>query len=590
MEELSQNQFEALEKGDESAFEEIYRQYYEPVYYLALKILQRPHDAEDAVQQTFLRAFENIKTVKSYRSFRTWLFRIAHHECINILRTRRNIVLTEDALWGDFSKAAQTDLMLPQEYIERKDLIQLIHGVIDDLPALQREALALEIVHGMSMEQIAEVTESNVNTVKSRIYYARQKIRDAVRTHEQENKTDLNGAALVPLSVVFLQREQEEPPSKKKIDLGWKELRRQLDGEDDSIDKQIASLLPVPEKSGFGMAAKITAGLLAATAIVTSVSAAVSNTPGGRFGNTRGSQDGEDVPRMPETTAATDVGTEPTENRAQPLPQAEIAPAAYEAAQAIAAEAPYDIPAQNPADEDDGTTDEQITPPATQAPSSAPVTQAPTESPLSPAYRAYRELLDNEHFALEEFGNFNRSVRQIALAEVYDSNGGDTPELLFLTGSPGDSSCQLVVATYQNGSTTVLNRTYNIPMDSGFGLFLSDGVLYSCITDTNDNSASEVSYFRYDDSSTLPYHYNILQDTLLMHMNDNDGYHYSLSDAGEVTENEFNTAQSELLDKVDAVIFTLNSEKLPAALVTAIGRAEQLGMTTAEAERRLGAE
>ena len=74
MEELSQNQFEALEKGDESAFEEIYRQYYEPVYYLALKILQRPHDAEDAVQQTFLRAFENIKTVKNYQSFRTWLF------------------------------------------------------------------------------------------------------------------------------------------------------------------------------------------------------------------------------------------------------------------------------------------------------------------------------------------------------------------------------------------------------------------------------------------------------------------------------------------------------------------------------------
>ena len=587
MEGLSQTQFEALERGDEGAFEEIYRQYYEPVYYLALKTLQRPHDAEDAVQQTFLKAFESLSNLKNYQSFRTWLFRIAHHECINILRTRRSIQLTEDALWGEFSKALENDLMLPQEYTEHKDLIRLIRTTIDALPQLQREALTLEIVHGLSMEQIAEVTESNVNTVKSRIYYARQKIKNAVRAHEQESKIHLDGIALVPLSVVFLRAEQEEPPAKKKIDLGWKQLRRQLDSENDSIDKRIASLLPAPEKSGFGMAAKITAGLLAATAIVTSVGAAVSNTPGGRFGNTAGSQDGEIVPAAATASSEAEEGTEPTEGRAQPLPRAEIAPAAYEAAQAIAEEAPYDVPAPNLADENDEITDEQITPPATQAPTTAPATQAPTESPLSPVYSAYRELLDNEHFALEEFGNFNGSVRQIALAEIY---GEDTPELLFLTGSPGDSSCQLVVATYRNGGTTVLNRTYNIPMDSGFGLFLRDGALYSCIADANTNGTSEVSYYRYDDSSTLPYHYNILQDTLLMHMNDNNGYHYSLSDAGEVTENEFNTAQSELLDKVDAVVFTLNSEKLPGTLRTAIGRAEQLGMTTAEAGRALGAE
>lgn len=586
MKALSKELYKALMAGDRKAPEKIYREYYDPVYFLALQILKNPHDAEDAVQQTFLNAFKGIGSLRDYQSFPVWLSSIARRESFRILRNRKKNETLEEVYANEMYQVVPDELQLPQVYAERRELIERLREIIDSLPTPQREALVLQLYHQMSLEQIAEVTDSNINTVKSRLFYARRTIKAEIEKYESEGK-DFSGVVLIPFGTAYLRTLENEEPSRKTVNAGWKALNRQLETADDSIDSQISGLLPTSEKNGFGMAAKITAGLLVATAIVTSVSSAVSNTPGGRFGNTAGSQDGEDVPVMPETTAVTDVGTEPTEDRAQPLPQAEIAPAAYEAAQAIAQDAPYDVPAQNLADENDDTTDEQITPPATQTPTTAPATEAATESPLSPVYNAYRELLDNEHFALEEFGDFNGNVKQVALADVY---GGNTPELLFLTGSPGDSSCQLVIATYDNGGTTVLNRTYNLPLGSGFCLFLKAGTLYSCIADTNGGRTAEVSYYRYDDSSALPYHYNILQDTLLMHQNDNDGYHYSLSDAGEVTGAEYNTAQSELLDKVDAVVFTLGSEKLPEALRTATDRAAQLGMTTAEAEKLLGAE
>ena len=219
-------------------------------------------------------------------------------------------------------------------------------------------------------------------------------------------------------------------------------------------------------------------------------------------------------------------------------------------------------------------------------PTAAP-TAPPTEkssTPRSPAFDAYLKTLEKAWSELEAYDNhLGGSTRQIAFSSLY---GDDTPELLYLSRQVDTHVTMLNIVTYQDNKVKPLNETYDISADSGFCFFIAEGELYSCLT-SQTAGGQEYRYSRYVDSSTLDYRYNVLQDVLVMHRNYNDGYHYSVTDRGEVSAEDFAAAEKELLSRADKVIFVGRADRLPTALQALIAKHSPSAMTLASAKSYL---
>jgi RNA polymerase sigma-70 factor, ECF subfamily len=173
--------------GDTMAFSHLVDQYKTPVYNLAFRMLGNPEDAEDAAQETFLRAYSQMKSYDPSRKFSSWLLSITSHYCIDNLRRRRfswlpvDILDSVDWLWGDTNQPEQQAL----EGEDRDEVRRLLHV----LPPKYRLVVVLRYWHDMSYEEIAEATKMSVAAVKTRLHRAREMLAEHV-----ESEGGLRGA------------------------------------------------------------------------------------------------------------------------------------------------------------------------------------------------------------------------------------------------------------------------------------------------------------------------------------------------------------------------------------------------------------
>jgi RNA polymerase sigma-70 factor (ECF subfamily) len=161
-------------KGDEEAFSRIVEAYQRPVYNLCYRMLGDRTLAEDAAQETFLRAFKGLKRYDPQRRFVTWLLSIASHHCIDRLRRRklRLVPLEElhsapqiaDAAPGPESALATAE----QEQELRQSMLQLA--------GTDRAAIVLHYWHGLSYAEVAETLSLTISAVKSRMHRARREL------------------------------------------------------------------------------------------------------------------------------------------------------------------------------------------------------------------------------------------------------------------------------------------------------------------------------------------------------------------------------------------------------------------------------
>lgn len=573
--------------GDVKAYEQLYRRYSGDIYLLAYSILKQPQDAEDAVQHTFIKVYLNLYQLSDPKAFEPWLKQIAVNECRMIMRKRHPDISLDTVSEEDLTEASDLEPELPHTFAEREELIARVREAIEALPFLQQEALTLQLYHHMSVEEIAYVTSSNTNTVKSRLYHARQKIKASLKEYLE----GLDGVAVVPFGTVYLAVMQRDL-KKKKPKNGWKQLYKLLKNDDGSIDSKIAALLPTSQKRG-GFAVKLGVALLIGAVLTATFTAAISDLPGGDFGGRQTANNKTSPTGDPSTLAAT------TSNDNEPQP-----PAAREmqqeppqqAVQGQPQQAAQNQPQQAVAMQEEQ--EQQVTPPVvtpTEAPETAPPaeptakptaapTQKPTEqsaTPKSDAFGAYLQTLEKAQSELDLYNkSYGGSTRQIALSSLY---GDNTPELLYLSRQVDTKVTTLNIVTYQDKKVKALNETYDVPVDTGFCFFIADGELYSCLT-SQTAGKQEYRYNRYVDSSTLDYHYNTLQDVLVMHCNYNDGYHYSLSDSGEVSAEDFAAAEKSLLSRADTVVFVEKENRLPAAVRNLIAGHSPSAMTLASAK------
>jgi RNA polymerase sigma-70 factor (ECF subfamily) len=176
------------QQGDLDAFNQLVIRYQSLAYHAAYRILSDADAAADAAQDAFLRAYQAIGQYRG-GSFKSWLWRIVTNTCYDQLRAQKRrptasleaVLVSEPAPDPSFTDRAES----PEAYTERQELSRAIQAGINTLPPNQRIALALCDVVGMDYQEIAEVTQVSLGTVKSRINRARTKLRDYLLTQQE---------------------------------------------------------------------------------------------------------------------------------------------------------------------------------------------------------------------------------------------------------------------------------------------------------------------------------------------------------------------------------------------------------------------
>ena len=166
---------------DMAAYDQLVRRYQERIYATVYHMTSNHEDANDLVQETFVKAFRALKSFKGDSSFYTWIYRIAVNKTINFLKQRKNRVhLSLNDL--DFNVENDPDLVaLVSENTPRRDLDLLelqekLNGAMQKLSEHHRMVVTLHDIQGLSHEEIGKIMDCNVGTVRSRLFYARQQL------------------------------------------------------------------------------------------------------------------------------------------------------------------------------------------------------------------------------------------------------------------------------------------------------------------------------------------------------------------------------------------------------------------------------
>lgn len=159
--------------GDGRAFGRPVEAYQAPIYNLCYRLLGNAGEAEEAAQEAFLRAYTRLDSFDPGRSFKSWLFSIAHHYCIDLLRRRRLTWLSLDDEPVAEGLAWRATTPSPEETTLRRERNDQVQAALNRLPPQYRSAVVMHYWYNLSYEEIAQTTGATVSAVKSRLHRAR---------------------------------------------------------------------------------------------------------------------------------------------------------------------------------------------------------------------------------------------------------------------------------------------------------------------------------------------------------------------------------------------------------------------------------
>ena len=182
-----------LQAGSESAFDWLVTHYHGPVYSLSLSMLGDTADAADTVQEVFLKAFRGIRSFRRGSSLKTWLYRIAVREALNNRRwfkrhLQRNVSIDAEREEGIVPVEVQDSTASPYEQMATHELQAAVQDALQEIPEVFRSAVILRDLEGLSYEEVAEVLDCSVGTVKSRILRGRRTLKELLEPLLDEKK------------------------------------------------------------------------------------------------------------------------------------------------------------------------------------------------------------------------------------------------------------------------------------------------------------------------------------------------------------------------------------------------------------------
>lgn len=188
---------ENLKSGNTESFNEIYQKTYNYVYFRARQIMKNEDDAMDLMQIVYMEAYKSIKSLDKPESVYSWLSSITFRQGMKIFQKKKEILLDEDfENIFDSMETSDSDAR-PELALERKEQQRLVAELIDSLPEVQRATMVAFYYDNIKIEEIAEVMDCSVGTVKSRLSYARQALKKKLEAEEKKSgKTGLGKMVL----------------------------------------------------------------------------------------------------------------------------------------------------------------------------------------------------------------------------------------------------------------------------------------------------------------------------------------------------------------------------------------------------------
>ncbi len=168
-------------KGDQGAFAELVDVYKDKIFHLAYRMLSNRHEAEDIVQETFLRVYKNFHRYDEKQKFSTWIYRIATNLCIDRLRKRKpsyylDAEMNDQEGMDGYTLIPGDDRTPETEYL-LSETQQTIHQAIEGLPAKYKSVIVLRYLQDLSLQEIGDVLDMPVTTVKTRVHRGREFLR-----------------------------------------------------------------------------------------------------------------------------------------------------------------------------------------------------------------------------------------------------------------------------------------------------------------------------------------------------------------------------------------------------------------------------
>jgi len=174
---MEQEIIQRIQDGDEEAFAELYELYGEYALRVATAVTKNPMNAADAVQETFIRVYHHIQSFDLSRDFKPWFYRILLNECNRLMKRQTKTVAISDYVENN-PQMARVDEHPFETYEE-------LYKAIQKLKDINRIPIVLKYLNGFTEMEIAEILNLNVNTVKSRLFKGRQKLKKFMERMEE---------------------------------------------------------------------------------------------------------------------------------------------------------------------------------------------------------------------------------------------------------------------------------------------------------------------------------------------------------------------------------------------------------------------
>lgn len=172
MEEISEDVLVRAAQGDLQAFEEVYKASSGFVYNVALRVVNNKEDAQEVTQEVFLIIYNKLKSFRFESSFKTWAYRITANYAINFAKkTSRTKTVAFDESWGEGASSSEVDKQMDQEHQSL-----FVEKLLGEITPDQRACVVLRNIEGLSYQEIARALNININTVRSRLKRAREKL------------------------------------------------------------------------------------------------------------------------------------------------------------------------------------------------------------------------------------------------------------------------------------------------------------------------------------------------------------------------------------------------------------------------------
>ena len=175
--------------GDHGAFRVLVKRHESRVYALAMRILHEPEWAQDAVQESFLKAYRSIRKFEGRAAFSTWMYRLTYNQCLDMKRAdksgryvdwdeERTAISEESKVSG---QSLSSSIRGPGEEVERGELREQLGKAIETLPEAIRQTLVMREIDGLPYGEIAELLKIPKGTVMSRLFHARKRLKEVLR-------------------------------------------------------------------------------------------------------------------------------------------------------------------------------------------------------------------------------------------------------------------------------------------------------------------------------------------------------------------------------------------------------------------------